>query len=75
MTPAEQRALRRRVDGAISRALVDRDYAVELLARPQAKLGTKKVASRYTTLHEVAQHLRKLFWPAPARVFKHHSYR
>jgi hypothetical protein len=63
MTPAEEQDLRRRLDGAISRALVDPDYQAELLARPRAKLGTKgtqKVASRYTTLHELAQHLLRL---------------
>jgi hypothetical protein len=65
MTPSEERDLRRRVDGAISRALVDPDYAADLLARPQATLGTHAVDGKYTTLHELAQHLRRLFWPSP----------
>jgi hypothetical protein len=64
MTPSEKRDLRRRVDGAISRALVDCDYAAELLARPRETLGTKAVAIKYTTLHELAQHLLRLFWQA-----------
>jgi hypothetical protein len=64
MTPREERDLRHHVDGAISRALVDRDYAAELLARPRETLGTQAVAIKYTTLHELAQHLLRLFWQA-----------
>jgi hypothetical protein len=62
MTAAEERDLRHQIDGAISRALVDRDYAAELLARPQATLGTHEVNEKDTTLHGLARHLLKLFW-------------
>jgi hypothetical protein len=73
VTFAEEQDLRHQIDGAISRALVDRDYAAELLARPQEHLGTQEVADSYTTLPELAQHLLKLFWPAPARAIKPYS--
>jgi hypothetical protein len=63
MTPSESRDLRHRLDSAISRALVDRDYAVELLARPRATLGIQTLAATYTTLQELATHVLSLFWP------------
>jgi hypothetical protein len=65
VTPSEERDLRHQLDGAIGRALVDRDYAAELLARPREKLGIHEVGDSYTTLPELAQHLLRLFWPAP----------
>jgi hypothetical protein len=68
MTPAEEQDLRMRLDGAISRALVDRAYAADLLARPQENLGTQEVAGTYGTLRELAQHMTKLFWPASSRL-------
>jgi hypothetical protein len=73
VTPVEEKALRRQLDSAIGRALVDADYEAELLARPQVELGTREVASSYTTLPELAQHLLRLFWPAPWRTIKHYS--
>jgi hypothetical protein len=75
MTPSEERDLRRRVDVAISRALVDRDYAADLLARPQTALDTHKVDGKYTRLSALAQHLLRLFWPAPWHAFTRHHYR
>ena len=71
MTPTEERDLRQRLDDAISRALVDHDYADQLLARPQAALGTQEVADNYTTLRELAQHLLRLFWRPPTRTLTH----
>ena len=67
MTPTEERDLRQRLDDAIGRALVDHDYADDLLARPQKELGTQALADNYATLRELAQHLLRLFWPAPLR--------
>jgi hypothetical protein len=63
LTLSEERDVRRRLDGAISRALVDRDYAAKLLAHPQATLGAQELDSKYRTLHELAQHMMRLFWP------------
>jgi hypothetical protein len=64
VTPAVEQELRRLLDGAIGRALVDRDYEAELLARPQVTLGSPELDSEYTTLRELAQHMLRLFWPA-----------
>jgi hypothetical protein len=47
-----KRDLRRRLDRAISRALVDPEYATELLKRPQENLGTQEITGKYTTLQE-----------------------
>ena len=67
MAPSEERDLRRHLDSAIGRALVDREYADELLARPQTTLDIQEVADNYSTLRELAQHLLWLFWPASLR--------
>jgi hypothetical protein len=64
LTPSQERDLRHHLDSAIGRALVDPDYEVELLRRPQENLGTQEVAGSYTTLQELAQHLLRLFWRA-----------
>jgi hypothetical protein len=74
VTPSQERDLRHQLDGAIGRALVDADYEVELLRRPQENLGTREVAGSYTTLSELAQYLLRLFWPTPRRATKHHHF-
>jgi len=71
MTTAEETDLHQRLDNAIGRALVDSDYADDLLARPQTELGTQEVADNYTTLRDLARHLLELFWPAPLRAITH----
>jgi len=46
MTPSAELHLRRYLDGAISRALVDPDYAAELLGRPRQCLASKNSPAR-----------------------------
>ena len=64
--------LRRQVDRAIGRALVDRTYAAMLLDDPTRALGSVRCAVehsaevgriRASSLHDFAFQLNALFWP------------
>lgn len=64
--------LRRQVDRAIGRALVDRTYAARLLDDPTKMLGRVRDAVEYSTdvggigacsLQDLAAQLHALFWP------------
>jgi hypothetical protein len=70
-------ALRRQIDHAIGRALVDPDYAATLLAQPGVALDTPGCLShqfralqniRVSSLRDFAREVRELFWPSVGRV-------
>jgi hypothetical protein len=78
--PAAERALRRQLDTAISRAVVDPRYAEQLLANPTLALGMSGCtpqqrlqlgAIRADSVREFARQAESLFWPSPYGLLPH----
>jgi hypothetical protein len=63
MNRDDKRAVRRRIDLALSRALIDPEYAVALLARPAQTVGVQELGdTSYGSLQELAYRARAVFW-------------
>jgi hypothetical protein len=70
------RSLRRQLDRAIGRALVDGNFAAALLAQPTVALGTHECPSpqyselrsiHASSLHDFARQAWQVFWPISSR--------